>query len=104
MSGTESIILEKSQKYEFKQDDDVWLTIWGIEKVMWRITVDGVFRDRDSLTKITFENKYFNKEKYTYELQKKDSLLPLPLPLSSHNSYTPSPFNYFKEQFGYSTK
>ena len=79
MSGLMKQSLKRNQKYEFEHDDDVWLIILGIDKVLWRITVKCVIQDIDCVPIITFENKYFNREMYLTTMQNKGSR-PLALP------------------------
>ena len=87
MCGTQYKILEKSEHYEFKSEDDLWLSILGIENVMWRITVNGIIY-KETVPTVTLENVYFNRSLYVSAMQKEDCLRPLPLP--GHVNINPS--------------
>ena len=80
MCGTKYKILEKSEFYVFNSEDDLWLSISGIENVMWRITVNGKIHNKETVSTFTLENKYFNQSLYASAMRKEDCLQPLPLP------------------------
>ena len=80
MCGTHSKILEKTEHYEFNSDDDIWLSILGINDVMWRITVRGKVHNKETVTRFTLENKYFDRSLYASAMRKENCIFPLPLP------------------------
>lgn len=57
-------VLDRGLSYAFNSGDDVWLTINGIDDVMWRITVNGDIRDVEKCPNVSFQNIYYNPSLY----------------------------------------
>ena len=86
LSGTSGVYeLERGISYAFDSGDDFWLTINGIEEVMWRIQVNGTINDTEMLPYVSLENSYFNTYVFQNSLQPMEYAPPMPIPGESHN-------------------